>query len=40
MFNRVNRAMGQHDLYPFTITQPVVEKLAFMHRVIFAGGES
>lgn len=34
MFNRVNRAMGQRDLYPFIITRPVIAKLAFMHRVI------
>lgn len=36
MFNRVNRAMGQRDLYPFIITQPVVDKLTFMHRLILA----
>lgn len=34
MFNRVNRAMGKDDMYPFTITAPVVEKLAFVHRVL------
>ena len=34
MFNRVNRAMGQGDLYPFTLTPPVVEKLAFVHRLV------
>ncbi len=34
MFNRVNRAMGQGDLYPFTLTRPVVEKLAFVHRLV------
>jgi len=33
-FNRVNRAMGQDDLYPFTIPDPVARKLAFIHRVI------
>ena len=32
MFNRVNRSMGQRDFYPFTLTQPVVDKLAFVHR--------
>lgn len=36
MFNRVNRAMGQRDLYPFTLTEPVVEKLAFVHRLVTA----
>jgi hypothetical protein len=34
MFNRVNRAMGQRDLYPFTLNEPVVAKLAFVHRLI------
>ncbi|WP_036507559.1 zinc-binding metallopeptidase family protein [Nocardioides sp. URHA0020] len=33
-FNRVNRAMGHADLYPFTIPDPVTRKLAFVHRVI------
>jgi hypothetical protein len=33
-FNQVNRAMGQHDLYPFHITEPVANKLAYMHRLI------
>ena len=33
-FNRVNRAMGQHDLYPFELPPPVHEKLGFIHRVI------
>ncbi len=34
MFNRVNRAMGQRDLYPFELTEPVREKLAFVHSLI------
>jgi hypothetical protein len=34
MFNRVNRSMGQRDLYPFTLTQPVVDKLMFVHRLV------
>ena len=33
-FNRVNRAMGHDDLYPFTIPDQVARKLAFIHRVI------
>lgn len=33
-FNRVNRSMGLGDLYPFTITQPVQRKLAFLHEII------
>jgi hypothetical protein len=38
MFNRVNRAMGQRDLYPFTLTQPVIDKLGFVHRVVVSAG--
>jgi hypothetical protein len=34
MFNRVNRAMGQRDLYPFELTKPVEQKLAFVHELI------
>lgn len=34
VFNRVNRSMGKGDLYPFTIPQPVHEKLRFVHRVV------
>lgn len=34
MFNRVNRSMGQRDLYPFELTAPVVEKLAYVHALI------
>lgn len=33
-FNRINRAMGQADLYPFHISGPVQDKLAFMHEII------
>ena len=33
-FNRVNRAMGKHDLYPFEIPEPVARKLDFVHRVV------
>ena len=35
-FNRVNRAMGKSDLYPFTIAAPVARKLDFVHRVVTA----
>jgi hypothetical protein len=34
MFNRVNRAMGQRDLYPFVLTAPVIEKMRFVHELI------
>lgn len=33
-FNRINRAMGFGDLYPFVIAPPVRRKLAFMHEII------
>lgn len=35
-FNRINHAMGKGDLYPFTISPPVAEKLRFIHRVVNA----
>ena len=34
MFNRVNRSMGQNDLYPFTLTEPVIAKLRFVHELV------
>ena len=34
MFNRVNRAMGQHDLYPFLLPAPVQRKLAYVHELV------
>ena len=40
MFNRVNRSMGQRDLYPFTLTDPVIDKLAFVHRLAAAAGST
>jgi hypothetical protein len=36
LFNRINRSMGQSDVYPFELVQPVVDKLAFVHRVVLA----
>ena len=32
--NAVNRSMGADDLYPFVISPPVVDKLAFVHEVV------
>ena len=29
--NAVNRSMGREDLYPFTLAQPVIDKLTFVH---------
>jgi len=34
LFNRVNQSMGQRCRYPFTIAEPVAEKLAFVHELI------
>jgi hypothetical protein len=33
-FNRINRAMGFGDLYPFDIVGPVRRKLGFMHEIV------
>jgi hypothetical protein len=30
--NAVNRSMGRDDLYPFTLAEPVIEKLEFVHH--------
>lgn len=34
--NSLNRSMGQKDAYPFTLAQPVIDKLRFVHHVIQA----
>jgi hypothetical protein len=34
LFNRVNRAMGKDDLYPFVLVEPVVRKLDYVHRLV------
>jgi hypothetical protein len=31
--NQLNRSMGMRDVYPFALTDRVVEKLAFVHRL-------
>ncbi len=33
-FNRINRAMGLGDLYPFQLPAPVRTKLGFMHDIV------
>ena len=35
--NNMNRGMGQPDLYPFVLSRPVTEKLAFINRLIHEG---
>ena len=32
--NAMNRSMGQQDLYPFVLSEPIEEKLGFIHEVI------
>ncbi|MFT4034237.1 MAG: putative zinc-binding metallopeptidase [Patulibacter sp.] len=34
--NQINRSMGRPELYPFALSQPAVDKLAFMHRMLTA----
>lgn len=34
VLNSLNRSMGLPDGYPFTLAQPVIDKLRFIHRVI------
>ncbi len=38
LINNLNRAVGQHDAYPFVLTPPVIEKLGFVHRLIRRAG--
>ena len=32
--NSLNRAMGNHDLYPFVLSPAVIEKLNFVHELV------
>lgn len=34
VLNSLNRSMGQPDGYPFTLAEPVIEKLRFIHKTI------
>jgi hypothetical protein len=36
--NNLCRCMGETDLYPFVLTETVVEKLSFIHSVVRQGG--
>jgi hypothetical protein len=38
LINNLNRAVGQHDAYPFVLTREVVEKLRFIARLIREAG--
>jgi hypothetical protein len=38
--NALNRSMGVHDVYPFVLSEPSVEKLRFVHDVIAGAAEA
>jgi hypothetical protein len=38
LINNLNRAVGQHDAYPFVLTPAVLEKLGFVHAVVHEAG--
>jgi hypothetical protein len=40
LINNLNRAVGQHDAYPFVLTPPIIEKLAFIQRLVKEAGAS
>lgn len=40
LINNLNRAVGQHDAYPFVLTPPVIAKLDFVHKVVRAAGSA
>ncbi|OLP52329.1 zinc-binding metallopeptidase family protein [Allorhizobium taibaishanense] len=38
--NSINRSMGQPDLYPFVLSEPVLVKLDFIHNLIHAATDT
>ena len=38
LINNLNRAVGQHDAYPFVLTPEVIDKLGFIARIIREAG--
>ena len=36
--NNLNRAVGQHDAYPFVLTPEVIAKLGFVARLVHEAG--
>lgn len=38
VLNALNRSMGLADAYPFALSQPVLDKLRFIHQVVLAAG--
>ncbi len=39
LINNLNRAVGQHDAYPFVLTPGIVDKLGFIQRVLRQAGQ-
>ena len=40
LINNLNRAVGQHDAYPFVLAPPVVDKLEFIQRIVRQAGQT
>ena len=40
LINNLNRAVGQHDAYPFVLTPQIIAKLAFVQRLVGAAGQT
>ena len=40
LLNNLNRAVGQHDAYPFVLTPPVIGKLGFIQRLVHDAGRT
>jgi hypothetical protein len=38
LINNLNRAVGQHDAYPFVLTRPIIDKLAFIQDIVRHAG--
>ena len=39
LINNLNRAVGQHDAYPFVLTPAVIGKLDFIQRIVREAGQ-
>jgi hypothetical protein len=39
VLNNLNRGLGLADGYPFVLSEPVIEKLRFVHEVVSGGGK-
>ncbi len=39
ILNNLNRGLGLPDAYPFVLSTPAIEKLAFVHQVITRGAD-